>query len=218
MDEQGRVSSAVARCEKSMAYLRQQKLDRLLQGSNLGQRFRDRRFETFSVNDENRKGYELCRRFVAEYRSDAKGIMLCGGFGTGKTHLAAAVVAELAQQGIAGVFVVVPDLLRSIRAGYSSKVEDDGLFMLVRGAPLLVLDDLGAERVVRSGQEGTSWVQEQLFILINYRYERMLPTIITSNYRIDELTQMLGARITSRLWEMTTGVLLGGVDVRKCRY
>jgi DNA replication protein DnaC len=74
--------------------------------------------------------------------------------------------------------------------------------------PLLVLDDLGSERV-------TDWVREQIFLIINSRYEEMLPTVVTTNDTLEELEKHVGQRIISRLMETCQGLILDGEDFRK---
>ena len=101
-------------------------------------------------------------------------LVFTGPYGCGKTHLAAAIANQLAVQGDPPLFVMVPDLLDHLRAAFSpnSGVSYDRRFDEVRVAPLLVLDDLGS-------QSTTPWAKEKLYQLLNYRYNRELPTIIT---------------------------------------
>jgi DNA replication protein DnaC len=134
-----------------------------------------------------RRAYETC----LYYAQDPEGwLVLSGTFGCGKTHLAAAIANARLAQGEPVVFMVVPDLLDHLRASFSpqSEISYDALFEQVRVAPLLVLDDLGT-------QSSTPWAQEKLFQLLNYRYNAMLPTIITTNQRIDDLDPRLRSRL-----------------------
>jgi DNA replication protein DnaC len=120
-------------------------------------------------------------------------LVLIGGYGCGKTHLAAAVANACIQQGQSALFVVVPDLLDHLRATYSpySTSTYDERFQEIRSAPLLILDDLGT-------QATTPWAQEKLFQIFNHRYNARLPTVITSNHTLEELDK----RIRSRLGEL----------------
>lgn len=112
-------------------------------------------------------------------------LILRGGFGVGKTHLAAAVANKVASSGQTVLFVVVADLLDHLRATFQpgSAVSYDQRFNEVRRAWLLVLDDLGTQNV-------TPWAQEKLFQILNYRYVSRLRTIITLSFdsweRLDE--------------------------------
>jgi DNA replication protein DnaC len=117
-------------------------------------------------------------------------LVLMGGFGSGKTHLAAAIANYRAGLGDPPLFVMVPDLLDHLRATFSpnSSTTFDRRFDEIRTAPLLVLDDLGTQSM-------TPWVREKLYQLFNYRYNAELPTVITTSDSLDEMD----ARIRSRL-------------------
>ncbi len=117
-------------------------------------------------------------------------IVLMGGFGSGKTHLAAAIANYRAGLGDPPLFVMVPDLLDHLRATFSpaSSVAFDRRFDEIRTASLLVLDDLGTQSM-------TPWVREKLYQLFNYRYNAELPTVITTSDTMDDMD----ARIRSRL-------------------
>jgi DNA replication protein DnaC len=199
-------------CKKYEHYVRmvrkQREAERLLGESGLGKRFAERRFETFNVTPATKQAYEACVNFCDTFSEDSKGIRLVGSYGCGKTHLTAAIIHRLAEQGIGGVFVVVPELLRSIRRGYNSPNEDsEKLVSLTEEAPILVLDDLGAEKP-------SEWVREQLYVIINRRYENMLPTIVTTNCSTQELVDRIGQRTVSRLIEMTTPYKILAKDYR----
>jgi DNA replication protein DnaC len=134
-------------------------------------------------------------------------LVLLGKTGTGKTHLAASIGNYRLSLGQPAVFMVVPDLLDHLRASYApgSELPYDEMFEAVRDAPLLILDDLGA-------QLGTQWASEKLFQLFNHRYIYRLSTVVTSNLSLDEI----GGRLASRLSDPTlcTCVVTTGFDFR----
>jgi len=117
-------------------------------------------------------------------------LVLHGGFGSGKTHLAAAIVNARLAAGDPALFVVVPDLLDNLRAAYAPGAEEgyDARFEAVRNAPLLVLDDLGT-------QAPTAWAGEKLFQLLNHRYNLRLPTVITTNHDPEALDERIRSRL-----------------------
>jgi DNA replication protein DnaC len=134
--------------------------------------------------------HEAYQRSLEFAREPHGWLVLLGGYGSGKTHLAAAITNYRVSLGHAVLFVVVPDLLDYLRAtfGPSSEVALDERLNAIRESPLLVLDDLGAHN-------STPWAQEKLFQILNHRYNGRLPTVITSNQRLEELDP----RSTSRL-------------------
>ncbi len=132
--------------------------------------------------------FDAASRFAAH---PAGWLVLQGGYGCGKTHLAAAIVNARLAQGEPAVFIAVPDLLDHLRAAYAADAPDGGFdarFDAVRNAPLLVLDDLGTEAP-------TAWAGEKLFQLLNHRYNAKLPTVITTNQDLDVLDERLRSRL-----------------------
>lgn len=117
-------------------------------------------------------------------------LFFSGVYGCGKTHLAAAIANARLEQGQPALFLVVPDLLDHLRAtfGPQSETSYDELFEQVRSTPLLILDDLGAHNA-------SPWATEKLFQLLNHRYQAKLPTVITTNQRLDELDPRLRSRL-----------------------
>ena len=143
-------------------------------------------------SDQNTPGpYEI----ALSYAEDPVGWLLFqGGYGCGKTHLAAAIAHQREDAGDTVFFSIVPDLLDHLRAAFAptSELTYDALFERVRESGLLVLDDLGAENA-------TAWATEKLFQLINYRYNYRMPTVITTNAR---LMSHMDERIRSRLSDL----------------
>lgn len=197
-------------CKKYVVNCKMREVARLMNASGLGDRFKRRRFETFQVKPETAEAKCAAERFCDELQCDPKttGLMLVGPYGCGKTHLAAAILHRCAERGVAGMFVVVPELLSRIRTSYrTNDGQAEVIIDTAKNAKLLILDDLGAEKV-------SEWVTEQLYMLINYRYEHMLPTVITTNNSGAELEQELGRRTLSRLIEMTRPVKIQAGDYR----
>lgn len=126
-----------------------------------------------------------------QYAQNPQGwLLLKGGYGCGKTHLAAAIANHRLNLGHPVLFVSVPDLLDHLRAAYApgATTSYDERFEQVRTAPLLILDDLGT-------QSNTEWAQEKLYQIFNYRYNTRMPTIITTNQELEAIE----IRIQSRM-------------------
>jgi len=116
-------------------------------------------------------------------------LLLQGDYGTGKTHLAAAIANFAVGMGVPTLFITVPDLLDSLRFSYDNpEATFEQRFDDIRTAPLLVMDDFGT-------QNATPWAQEKLFQIINYRYINRLPLVVTTNLMLEEIE----GRIRSRL-------------------
>lgn len=131
--------------------------------------------------------FEAARNF-AEH---PKGwLLLTGPYGSGKTHLAAAIGNYQAGLGFPPLMVSVPDLLDHLRATFSpnSAVSLDRRFEEIRTARLLILDDLGT-------QSATPWAREKLYQLFNHRYNAELPTVITTSSTPEELDPRLYSRM-----------------------
>ncbi len=182
-------------CKCSVDTLKENRRRRIYQLSNLGN-LKRMTFDNFiadgygmnELRQHNlRMAYDIAWRFAQKPEG---WLVLRGGYGCGKTHMAVGIANERIEKGEQPLFVVVPDLLDHLRATYgpNSEVAYDERFHQVRNAPLLILDDLGT-------QNATPWAQEKLFQLFNHRYNAQLPTVITTNQALEDLD----IRIRSRL-------------------
>ncbi len=117
-------------------------------------------------------------------------LLLSGGFGVGKTHLAAAIGNMAMENKHVVIFIMVPDLLDHLRSSYSPESAEtyDELFERLKDIPLLILDDMGAE-------SSTAWAQEKLFQLLSHRHLRRLPTVITTNKPINAFEPRIRSRL-----------------------
>lgn len=128
----------------------------------------------------------------ARYATKPEGwLILRGDTGTGKTHLAFGIVVEALRRDVPAMGSTVVDLLDHLREGFQQGNYDE-MFWQVRDVRLLVLDDLGAHRM-------TDWATDALYQLVNHRYARRLPLVITTN--ADLATCGLDERIVSRVME-----------------
>jgi DNA replication protein DnaC len=150
--------------------------------------------------------------------AEGKGMWLMGNTGTGKTTLGMLVAKSALAAGKTAAVYFTPKLLTQIRQTYqATESEDayDAFFRRLTSVDLLYIDDLGSER-------HTDWVVEQLYALINERYENQRSVLVTSNAGEDveagrrELESQIGARTVSRLIEICDDPLpLFGRDRRE---
>jgi DNA replication protein DnaC len=133
-----------------------------------------------------------------------RGLWLMGNTGTGKTTLGMLAAKIALAQGRTVAVYFAPKLLTEIRKTYqATESEDayDAFFRRLTSVDLLYIDDLGSER-------RTDWVVEQLYALVNERYETQRSVLVTSNAEGDvdrgqrQLEEQIGARTVSRLVEI----------------
>jgi DNA replication protein DnaC len=154
---------------------------------------------------EQQDNMDAAYRLAFDFAKNPEGwLVFMGVTGSGKTHLASAIVNYRYEIGKPALFVVVPDFLDHLRSAFNpdSKVSYDQLFESVKTAPLLVLDDFGE-------QSTNPWVKEKLYQLINYRYNSRLPTVITTRLSLDEIMDKVDESISSRLMDRNISVTFG---------
>jgi len=158
---------------------------------------------------ENAKFYDLpkdVRDRIERIRETRRGMYLWGSVGSGKTHAAYAIRRRIEEMSIGVRLYSAPEMLDMIRDDFEHK-DSYNLDRILASRGVLIVDDLGVEKP-------SEWVSETLFRIVNKRYEEVLPTIVTSNLDLGELSERLGDRIPSRLAEMCDVVKLEGKDRR----
>lgn len=152
--------------------------------------------------------YHGNENLVNELRKEKENLVLRGNTGSGKTHLA---IALLKMQALRDSrFVTVPDLLLKIRSSFNGGAETEGeIIKEFSSIPVLVLDDLGAEKT-------SEFAITTLYIILDRRIRDCRKTIITTNLSQGEIEQTFGARIASRLSCMEN-IKINMPDYRKKR-
>jgi DNA replication protein DnaC len=148
-------------------------------------------FQTSSQSPRVRSRLDAARRAAQDYVDDfiraedqgfrQSGLLFLGPPGVGKTHLAVGVLlAVIERYRVHGRFAEFTALIHQIQATFDPGSPESKREILdpLLDAELLVLDELGA-------QKPTAWVRDILYLIINHRYTRRLPTLFTTNYLLD---------------------------------
>jgi len=177
----------------------------------------------------------LVARFAEEFPLGSEhGLLLIGPCGVGKTHLAVAALKVIVSRGHTGLFYDYRELLKEIQDSYNAESQSTEMSVLepVLTAEVLVLDDVGSSKP-------SSWALETVGHILNTRYNKKRVTLLTTNFldtdatlaaaspaasRVaglraptieDSLTERVGKRIRSRLYEMCRAVEISAADYRK---
>ena len=163
------------------------------------------------ASDPNNKLILAMQRYVDnfnKFRTEGKGLLLYGSVGTGKTFLSACTANAIIDKGIPVLMTSVSYIANKLMGMFEGKNE---YIESLNTYPLLVLDDLGAER-------NTEFMNEVVYTIINSRYKARLPLIVTTNLTTEQLkapTDVTMARTYSRVLEMCFPIKVEGVDIRR---
>lgn len=187
-----------------------------IKNCGLGLLYQDKTFSNYD-RTENEKAYIACLDYAKnlfKYLKEGSGLFLCGDVGTGKTHLAAAIVDYVARMKkgkmISGFYILyttTADLIADVVNSFSNGITSKQIYDKYKNAILLIIDELGIERQ-------TEFSREAIYQVVNYRYSNKLASIYISNLNIEELSGKIDRRITSRICESCKGIKLTGTDHR----
>lgn len=207
--------------KKGQEQARQAKIEKMVEGCGMKKRFMNRTFENFdAMKRDQMTAYTIAKNYARDFdeiKEDGQGLYFFGYNGTGKTHLAAAICLDLMPKGVGVIFRTFAGLLGDIKATFDSDRTETEVLKAYTEADLLIIDDLGKEQC-------TDWAVSQLFNIVNNRYEDCKPIVITANYSIEELEQVLVPKgynddkvkaIVSRLRETCKPVPMYWQDHRK---
>ena len=169
----------------------------------LPKRFQGVSFDREPIASMNRaltREVETYVRNIAENLDNGRGIWFVGGVGTGKTTLAMLISKAAMEADRTVAIYSLPRLLALLRETY----DDDAEFSLNQlidrlcSVDLLHIDDVGAE-------QSSAWVLEQLYTIVNTRYEDGRAVLLTTNLDRQELEEQIGHRTVSRIYEICGG-------------
>jgi DNA replication protein DnaC len=169
-------------------------------GTGIPKRFRGVGFDRQPIADMDREIIRQVRAFVrgiGPNLDDGRSLWLFGEVGTGKTSLAMLISKAALEGGRSVAIYSMPRLLADIRATFDDRSDHSytELFDRLTTVDLLHIDDVGAEKT-------SEWVLEQLYAIINERWQEERSIIITTNLLDEELKAQIGARTVSRLEDM----------------
>ena len=193
---------------EKLAEYKKHKISLALKKSGVSDRFQDKRLSDLK---DTPKLFEICSSYVShweEMKTNGFGIYLWWNVGTWKTHTASAIANELIEKNLVEVmFVSFSEVANRVRKSFDDSNSDKQLFDDMREVELLVIDDFGMEKP-------TDWLKEQIFLVINARYENRRPIIITSNQSVEDIGKFLMPQIASRLLEVSRTIKFTGEDRR----
>jgi DNA replication protein DnaC len=160
---------------------KQTKIEQAKSLSIIGRRFLERTFENLTVTKANQKAVKVAR-YVAE--NPSHGVIFYGPYGVAKTHIVAAIAHSCIARGIPAICNTLNTIFLIARGTFvtGSKMTEEQYLSRLATVPVLILDDLGKERL-------TEWSAQFLWSLINARYEQNLPIIGTCNLSLEAFTQ-----------------------------
>lgn len=199
--ESEKAAAAAEESKRQETAMRKVRAESLLAQSGIPPRFRERTLDGYRCEGRGQKtALGVCRRFADDFEGQCErgsSLVLVGGAGTGKTHLACAVASAVIRSHLATArFVTVSDMLRSIKETYrrdSAACESDVIASYIN-CDLLILDEIGV-------QVGSEHEKLLLFEVLNGRYQALAPTILISNLPPVELETFLGTRVMDRFRE-----------------
>jgi len=194
-------------------YERKARIERLFDLAELGPRFAECTFESWIARPGSERCLDAAKNFAEHFdrhQVSGEGLLMFGNPGNGKSHLAAAIVNAVIPRGKACVFRSVPALLKKLQETYraDARVSEFEILAVLQDADLVVLDDLGAEKM-------TEWAESMLYYIVDQRYRWRKPLIVTTNCDLEELEERIGTRTFDRLLEMCVLVENRATSYRK---
>ena len=174
-----------------------EKIQRLRNASLLDEKLRGATFDAFKLTKYNERNLKLCRRYAMKFDQMVEkdqGLIFWGSVGTGKSFAAACIANYLLERKVP---VVMTSFVKLLEVFQSGRDEETSILNRLGYAKLVIFDDLGAER-------GTDYALEKVYNIVDSRYRKSLPMILTTNLTIEEMkseVDMRYRRIYDRVFE-----------------
>lgn len=181
---------------KKVAADKKRRFETRIREANIPLRFENATFETYIIRSTAQNNNLIKCLDYANNFTPGVGMLLCGTTGTGKTHLAIAVVRRVIAQDSSAMYGRTAQMLQEVKSTYnkSSEVTQGEVIKKYTAPDLLVLDEIGV-------QFGTDTEKQILFEILNSRYEQVKSTILVSNLAVKGVEEFIGARLVDRMKE-----------------
>ncbi|HEY9578086.1 MAG TPA: primosomal protein DnaI [Pseudobacillus sp.] len=211
------------RCPRKIRDDEQRKNEKLIKSLYVPKDILNADFSNLDLGDAGRwQAIEVAQQFTEEYakNNEAKALFIYGPFGVGKSYLLGAVANELANVNVSSLIVHFPEFIREMKQSFNDQSMNSKL-EVVKKAPVLMIDDIGAEAM-------SSWMRDEILgTILQFRMLEGLPTFFTSNFSYDELEhhlahsqrgereEMKAKRVMERIKFLTVPVEMKGINRRK---
>ena len=188
-----------------------ERIRKLKKASLMDEKLSGATFRNFKPTKYNARNLKLCQRYAEKFDlmlEKNQGLLFWGDVGTGKSFAAACIANYLLERKIPVIMTSFVKLLEVIQA---SREEEPAILNRLGYAKLVVFDDLGAER-------GTDYALEKVYNIIDSRYRKSLPMILTTNLTIEEMKRDMDirySRIYDRIFEICYPMRFTGPSWRK---
>lgn len=167
--------------------------------TQIPRRYQDKKLSNYHVeNDSQKRALAVVNDYINEFASNrSRSLIITGGVGTGKTHLAAAIIRKLYANGYRSRYTTIGNMFAEVRATFNngnSWENEDTVLEKYLHVSLLVIDEAGMSDLSKF-EDGF------LYRVINGRYENERATVVISNQHINDLAKSLGDRVVDRLRE-----------------
>lgn len=192
---------------------KQIKLQQMFSNGLMTTEFRTYTFKNWDHNLGNKKLYTMASKYTKNFNMALEkniGLIIRGTKGNGKTYSTGCIANELLSQGIPVVCVSIINLLERIKKNFNTWGDQGTQEILntLNNADLLIIDDLGTEN-------NTSWVRAMIYQIIDDRYRKKKPLIITTNLSLDELRKKYDPDGSDRTYDRLVNEMCTSIEINE---